>query len=160
MPPQMLMADQVNHVFQELCETVCPKKDYNPIQLAKLESFISQGLTFKFDGKEDNLPPWVDKFRSFCTYTLWQEVTYITVAGKLLDIFTNFTLIVEAKICSQAQYCSTPENQINILKLDHPELYYSRLLGNVVMRSISKEFHTTLQNYAGRDLCSHGFCAH
>jgi hypothetical protein len=64
-PSPILSVDQMNQLINKMCDTL--KKDDDTLQLACLELFISQGLTFKFDGKQYNLPPWITKVCSLCT---------------------------------------------------------------------------------------------
>jgi hypothetical protein len=48
------------------------------------------------------------------------------------------------------------ENQLKSLSQDYPNLYYSRILGKVIINSVTDDFYTALQNYAGLDLCNDG----
>jgi hypothetical protein len=154
--PPMLTLDQVNELFTKMCDTMKPKKEENPLHLARLESFISQGLTFKFDGDQNNLPPWANKFRALRTNALWRKATYITISGKTYDILMEFPSVPETDIRAQAIDRCSSDNQLKSLQLEHQDLFYSRILGNVIIHSVTEEFHTTLQNYAGRQLCTDG----
>jgi hypothetical protein len=48
----------------------------NPLAMARLEYYISQGLSYKFDGDQEKLIPWVEKFRAMHSSALWREATY------------------------------------------------------------------------------------
>jgi hypothetical protein len=102
--------------------------------------------------KQTIYPHGSKKFRLLHANALWGKATKITVANNSYDILTEFPSISEAKIRIQALLCSTSENQMKSLKLNHPMIYYSRILSNVVTRSVTEEFHTTLQNYVSREL--------
>jgi len=71
-----------------------PKED-NPFAVARAEFYISQGLTFKFDGTRENLAPWIKKFKTLRSNALWREATYLTHKGVTYDILTEFTKIKE-----------------------------------------------------------------
>jgi hypothetical protein len=119
-------------------------KDDNPLAMAHLEHYISQGLSFKFDGEQDKLIPWVKKFHAMRSSALWREATYVTINNKTYDLLVDFTNIKEHQIRAQAKERWTIENQIKSLKQDHPHLFYPRILGNVVTKSVTDEFYTTL----------------
>jgi len=132
------------------------QKDDHLLQIARSEHYISQGLVSKFDGKRETLAPWIKKFRTLCSNALWKEATYIKVGDKRYDILSNFTKIKEETVKQQATSRWTPEEQLKSLHPEHPELFNARILGKVVISSITDEFYTTLQNYAGDELASNG----
>jgi hypothetical protein len=68
----------------------------------------------------------------------------------------DFTKIKEADIKPAALKRNTPDNQAKSLKPEHSTLFYARVLGKVVISSITKEFYMTLQNYVGDDLAGDG----
>jgi hypothetical protein len=97
--------------------------------------------------------------KKFCTLhsnALWKETTYLMHNAIRYDILTVFTKIKEDVIKSAATTRWTPANQVNSLRPEHLDLFYARILGKVVISSITNEFYTTLQNYAGEDLASDG----
>jgi hypothetical protein len=56
----MLTTDQLKDIISSILTTIKPQpKEENPLALARLEHYISQGLTLKFDGAQDNLIPWI-----------------------------------------------------------------------------------------------------
>ncbi len=87
---------------------------------------------------------------------LWWEATYITIHNKTYDILVDFTKIKESHTRTQAQECWTPENQLKSLKQEHTTFFYSRILGNIITKSGTDEFYTTLQNYAVVELSNDG----
>jgi len=113
-------------------------------------------LSFKFDGTHENLAPWIKKFKTLRSHALWREATYLTHEGVTYDILTEFTKIKESVIKPQAQQRCTQENQLKSLKPEHATLFYARILGKVVSSSVTDDFNTILQNYAGDDLASDG----
>jgi hypothetical protein len=65
-------------------------------------------------------------------------------------------MVSELNIRAQASIRWTPENQIKSLKVEHPDLFYPRSLGTVVIKSVTNDFYTTLQNYADIELSDDG----
>ncbi|MFN9980225.1 MAG: hypothetical protein ACK53Y_09940 [bacterium] len=124
--------------------------------IAKSEFYISQGLTYKFDGDHEKLAPWIKKFKALCTNALWHDTTYITINEVRYNILTDFTKIKESTVKAQAKVHWMPDNQVKSLKPSHTELFYPRILRKVIISSITDDFYTTLQNYAGDDLASDG----
>jgi hypothetical protein len=52
----MLTTDQLKDIISSILTTIKPQpKEENPLALARLEHYISQGLTLKFDGTQDNV---------------------------------------------------------------------------------------------------------
>jgi hypothetical protein len=52
----MLTTDQLKDIICSVLTTFKPQpKEENPLALARLEHYISQGLTLKFDGTRDNV---------------------------------------------------------------------------------------------------------
>jgi len=52
----MLTTDQLRDIISSVLTTIKPQpKEDNPLALARLEHYISQGLTLKFDGTQDNV---------------------------------------------------------------------------------------------------------
>jgi hypothetical protein len=78
------------------------------------------------------------------------------INNKTYDLLVDFTTIKEHQIRAQAKERWTIENQIKSLKQDHPQLFYPRILGNVVTKSVTDQFYTTLQNYASIELSMDG----
>lgn len=153
----MLTVDQLSDIVRMVVETIRPPaKDNNPLVLARLEHYISQGLTVKFDRVQDKLIPWIKKCCALHANAIWREATYCTVGDITYDILTDFTKKMEPTIWSQAASRWTPKNQIKSLRQDNPDFYYPRILGLVVIRSVTDEFYTTLQNYAGIELSNDG----
>jgi hypothetical protein len=104
-PPTLyLPVDQL----QQLLQTVLShhlqgkSKDDNPLNQARLEHFISQGTTLKFDSDQDKLVPWIKRFRSLRTNAVWQSATYVKDDVRTFDLLTEFTKVMEAIIRDQA----------------------------------------------------------
>ena len=110
----------------------------------------------KFDGSQAKLAPWIKKFKALRNNALWREATYLEYNSKRYDILTEFTKIKESMIKPGAQQRCTPTNQAKSLKPDNEDLFYARILGKVVISSVTDEFYTTLQNYSGDDLANDG----
>lgn len=87
---------------------------------------------------------------------LWRNATYITIGNVRYDILTEFTKIKESTMKTQAQERWTTDNQAKSLKPKNTKYFYPRILGKVVISSITDDFYTTLQNYTGDDLASDG----
>jgi hypothetical protein len=64
--------------------------------------------------------------------------------------------VKESVIRKQASKRWTTENQAKSLKPNAPDVFYPRILGKVVIGSITDDFYTTLQNYMGDDLACDG----
>jgi hypothetical protein len=131
-------------------------KDDNPLNQARLEHFVSQGTTLKFDGDQEKLVPWVKRFRSLRTNAVWQSATYVVDDTHTYDLLTEFTKVAEATIRDQATARWTPANQAKSLSQENSNLYYSRILGKVIINSVTDDFYTILQNYAGIELSNDG----
>jgi hypothetical protein len=131
-------------------------KDDNPLIQARLEHFVSQGTSLKFDGDQEKLVPWIKRFRSLRTNAVWQPATYVKDDTNTYDLLTEFTKITETIIKEQAMNRWTPTNQSKSLSQDNPEFYFPRILGKVIINSVTDDFYTILQNYAGLDLCNDG----
>jgi hypothetical protein len=56
----------------------------------------------------------------------------------------DFTKIKEADIKPAALKRNTPDNQAKSLKPEHSTLFYARVLGKVVISSITEELYMTL----------------
>ena len=158
----VITAGQLHDLISQLTNTIKKNND-NPsiseeclFSIAKSEHYISQGLTYKFDGDHEKLAPWIKKFKALRTNALWKEATYLTIDDVRHDIFMDFTKIKESTIKAQAKIRWTADNQAKSLKPNHTDLFYPRILGKVVISSITDDFYTTLQNYAGDDLACDG----
>jgi len=149
-----LSADQFQQLLGHLTTKVT--KEENPLAIARAEFYISQGLSFKFDGTQEKLAPWIKKFRTLRGNALWRAATYITHGGVKLDLLNDFTRIKESVIKAQAMNRASVGNQEKSLKPEHTELFYPRILGKVIVDSITDEFSTILQNYAGDELAGDG----
>jgi hypothetical protein len=158
----MLSAYQFQQLLANLTDTIKstvptpPTRKDNPFAIARVEFYISQGLTFKFDGTHENLTPWIKKFKALRGNALWREAIYLQYEGQIYDILTEFTKIKESYIKPQARQRCTQENQAKSLKPEHTTLFYARILGKVVISSVTDEFYTILQNYAGDNLAGDG----
>jgi len=160
---QSFSADQLKDLLVQLTGTLRATatqpngaKEENPLAIARAEYYISQGLSMKFDGSQAQLAPWIKKFKALRNNALWREATYLEYNSKRYDILTEFTKIKESMIKPGAQQRCTPTNQVKSLKPDNEELFYARILGKVVISSVTDEFYTTLQNYSGDDLANDG----
>jgi hypothetical protein len=95
--------DQLSDIVRMVAATVRPlAKEENPLALAHLEHFISQGFSLKFDRIQEKLIPWIKKFRALRANAIWREATYITIADTTYNLLTDFTKVLESIICSQA----------------------------------------------------------
>jgi hypothetical protein len=63
-----------------------PVSEENLISIAKSEYYISQGLSFKFDGDHECLAPWIKKFKALRANALWKDATYLTHENKRYDL--------------------------------------------------------------------------
>ncbi|MFN9980385.1 MAG: hypothetical protein ACK53Y_10745, partial [bacterium] len=93
-------------------------KEENPLNQARLEHFVSQGTSLKFDGDQDNLVPWIKRFRSLRTNSVWQSATYVQDDTKTYDLLTEFTKVPEAIIREQATSRWTAVNQLKSMSQD------------------------------------------
>jgi len=116
----MVTTDQLKDILNSVLNTVKPQsKEDNPFALARLEHYISQGLTLKFDGAQDNLIPWIKKFRALRANAVWREATYLSYEENTYDILSDFTKIKESVIRSQASARWTLPNQAKCLRMGH-----------------------------------------
>jgi len=136
--------------------TASAPKDDSPFAIARAEYYISQGLPFKFDGTHEKLAPWIKKFKTLRGNALWREATYFTHEGQKFDLLTDFTRIKESTIKAKALDRCSSGNHDKSLKPEHTEFFYPRISGKVIVDSITDEFYTILQNYAGDDLAGDG----
>jgi hypothetical protein len=157
-----LTTEQFQHVLLNITESIrstttqsAPTED-NPFAVARAEFYISQGLTFKFDGTHEKLAPWIKKFKALRSNALWHDATYIMHEATTYDILSDFMKIKENVIKPFAKQRTSPGNQASSLKPEHQDLFYARILGKVVISSITDEFYTTLQNYAGDEMAGDG----
>lgn len=161
-PPPVITTDQPHELISKLTTTIKSNSSNSPLSeehlfsIAKSEYYISQGLSFKFDGDHEKLAPWIKKFKALRANALWRDASYLKHEDKRYDILTEFTKIKEDIIKAQATVRWTLKNQTKSLKPNEPTLFYSRILGKVVIASITDDFYTTLQNYAGDELASDG----
>jgi hypothetical protein len=129
----MLSMDQFQQLLSTLTDTFkshissTQAKDDNPLAMVRLEHYISQGLSYKFDGDQEKLIPGVKKFLAMRSSALWHEATYITINNITYDLLVDFTKIKEHQIKAQAREHWTIENQIKSLKQDQPHLFYPRM---------------------------------
>jgi hypothetical protein len=158
----VITAAQLQELITQLTHTIkrnnaeTTATEEHLFSIAKSEHYISQGLTYKFDGDHEKLAPWIKKFKALRTNALWRDATYLTVNDVRYDILADFTKIKESSIKAQAKDRWTTDNQAKSLKPNHPAYFYPRILGKVVIGSITDDFYTILQNYAGDDLASDG----
>jgi len=90
---------ELSYIVKMVVETIRPlAKDDNPLALARLEHYISQGLTVKFDRVQDKLIPWIKKCCALHANAIWREATYCTVGDITYDILTDFTKKMEPTI--------------------------------------------------------------
>jgi hypothetical protein len=159
LPPALyLPVDQLEQILHSVLahQSQSKTKDDNPLHQARLKYFVSQWTSLKFDGDHDKLVPWIKRFRSLRTNAVWQVATYIKDVTRTYDLLLEFTKVTEALIREQATARWSPDNQAKSMSQEHPDLYYSRILGKVIINSVTDEFYTMLQNYAGQDLCNDG----
>ena len=158
----VITATQLQELISQLSATIKknheqpPQAEEHLFSIAKSEYYISQGLTYKFDGDHEKLAPWIKKFKALRTNALWRDATYITINNTRYDILTDFTKIKETSIKQQAKERWAPDNQAKSLKPANTKYFYPRILGKVVISSITDDFYTTLQNYTGDELASDG----
>jgi hypothetical protein len=158
-PPHLYLPyDQLEHLLNSVLGSYAHSKpkEENPLNQARLEHFVSQGTSLKFDGDQDKLVPWIKRFRSLRTNSVWQSATYVQDDTKTYDLLTEFTKVPEAIIREQATSRWTAVNQLKSMSQDNPNLYHARILGKVIINSVTDDFYTVLQNYAGIDLCNDG----
>ncbi len=123
----MLTTDQLKVIISSVLTTINTQpKEENPLALARLEHYISQGLALKFDGTQDNLIPWIKKIRALRANAVWRQAFYLLQDNKTYDILTDFTKIKETVIRAQASACWTADNQPkvfakNALSFSFPE---------------------------------------
>jgi len=159
LPPALYLPyDQLEHLLQSLLNQHSqPKsKDDNPLNQACLEHFVSQGTSLKFDGDQEKLVPWIKRFRSLRTNAIWQSATFFKDDTNSYDLLTEFTKVTETIIKEQALTRWTSENQPKSLSQEHPDFYFPRILGKVIINSVTDDFYTVLQNHAGLALCNDG----
>jgi hypothetical protein len=158
----VITSAQLQELILQLTSTIKQNNENPPaneehlFSIAKSEYYISQGLTYKFDGDHEKLAPWIKKFKALRTNALWRDAAFITINNIRYDILTDFTKIKEDMIKTQAKERWTTDNQAKSLKPTNSNLFYPRILGKVVIGSITDDFYTTIQNYTGDDLASDG----
>ena len=69
---------------------------------------------------------------------------------------TDFTKIKEAVIKAQAKEWCSSTNHDKSLRPEYTQYFYPRILGKVIVDSITEDFYTILQNYAGDELAGDG----
>jgi hypothetical protein len=156
-PTPILTGDQ----FQALLDTLRGQhstiKEMDPLTLARLEHFLCQGLSSKFDGSPEKLPTWLLKFKDLREQHPWRSAIYFTPApnAESLDLLTDFLKVKEPDIRAQAKLRWQTVAKQESYKANTPE-FYARILGRVIVNSISDDFHTTLQTRAGPHVSNDG----
>jgi hypothetical protein len=69
---------------------------------------------------------------------------------------TDFTKIKEVVIKAQAKDQCSSNNHDKSLKPEYTQYFYPRILGKVIVDSVTEDFYTILQNYAGDELAGDG----
>jgi hypothetical protein len=114
-------------------------------------------LSSKFNGSLDKLPTWLLKFEDLREQHPWRSATYFESAPSAdnLDILTDFLKIKEPNIRAQATiWCQTAAKQ-EAYKTSTPKFFVC-ILGNIIVNSISDDFHTTLQTLTGPHVSNDG----
>jgi len=80
-------------------------REMDPLTLARLEHFLCQGLSSKFEGSPEKLPTWLLKFKDLWEQHPWRLATYFKPAlnATSLDLLTDFLKVKEPDIQSQAK---------------------------------------------------------
>jgi len=105
----VITAAQLQELITQLTHTIkrnnaeTTATEEHLFSIAKSEHYISQGLTYKFDGDHEKLAPWIKKFKALRTNALWRDATYLTVNDVRYDILADFTKIKESSIKAQAK---------------------------------------------------------
>jgi hypothetical protein len=129
----------------------------DPLTLARLEHFLCQGLSSKFDGSPEKLPTWLLKFKDLWEQHPWRSATYFKSAttADSLDILTDFLKIKEPEIRAQATLHWQTAVKQEAYKANTPE-FFARILGRVIVNSVTEDLHTTLQTCAGPHVSNDG----
>jgi len=130
-----------------------PRED-NPLHLARLEHFVSQGISLKFDGDKEKLIPWIKRFRTLWTNAAWHQATYVTVMVKPIHNWIRQDQWVSHQGTSHYLLDSREPNKELISR--PPSFILCSHLGKVIANSFTDEFYTKLQNYSSVDLSNDG----
>ncbi len=96
-PTPILTGDQFQALLHTLRGQHSAIKEMHPLTLARLEHFLCQGLSSKFDGSPEKLPTWLLKFKDLREQHPWRSATYFTPAhnAESLDLLTDFLKVKE-----------------------------------------------------------------
>ena len=88
----------------------------NKFQIACSEYYMSQGLTFKFDGDHEKLALWIKKFKALWAHALWHDTTYLIYDRRKYKILNQFTMIKRKQLSrSKLQLVGLPRTKCLVL---------------------------------------------
>jgi hypothetical protein len=123
---------------------------------ARYEEISTKGIKPLYDGSKDKLIPFLTKLDLRRQHEGWSPATYVTVAHKKYDLTTHFALLTETdmKTATLGRWTSSNIDQ-DKHTVGHAT-YNSRLLGMVIMNSITDDFMTTLVHKVPMELRNDG----
>jgi hypothetical protein len=124
--------------------------------IAKYEDIICKGLKPLYDGSSKNLIPFLNRLNIRRQDESWYPSTIINVGSTSFDLTREFAKIQEADIIrtAESRWKSLTISE-DKLKLDHLA-YNARVLGRLLMASITDEFSLTIVNRIPQDLRNDG----
>jgi hypothetical protein len=124
--------------------------------IAKYEDIVCKGIKPSYDGSPDNLIPFLNRLDIRRQDESWYPTTIVIINGKSFDLTRHFVQVSEDDILKAAQQrWTSPSIATDKLTLDHPT-FNARVLGRLLMASITDTFSITIINRIPQDLHNDG----
>jgi hypothetical protein len=123
---------------------------------AKYEEISCKAITPNYDGTEENLIPFLTRLDLWHQNEGWAPTTYVEVDEKIHDFMLHFSMVMKTDIETQpTMRWSSPDVHQDKHKVNQ-DTYNSRLLGMVLLKSVTNDFLTTLLHTIPQLLRSNG----
>jgi hypothetical protein len=147
--PRSMIAENTGHA-------VSPPAYYSNAKYEEISCKVITPITPIYDGTKDNLIPFLTKLDLRQQNKGLALATYITIEDKQHDLTLHFSLINKTDVEAQATKCWT---SLDVAQDKHKvghETYNSRLLGMVLVKSVTEDFLTTLLHTIPQSLRNDG----
>ena len=123
---------------------------------AKYEDISTKPLTKKYDGSAEGLIPFLNRLDIRRQDEGWYDATFVIQDGVKLDLTRHFVRVLEATVVADAKARWTAETVlVDRHTVGHPT-YNARLLGKVLLNSITDNVSTTVINRVPQDYRNDG----
>jgi hypothetical protein len=169
----VLTPDQFNQLLQTYATQPSPISFQSPTSIAasttslaslmpayysnaKYEEISFKAIKPAYDGSEEGLIPFLTKLDLRLQHEDWAPATYVTIANKRHGLTVHFTSLTEADMCIATE-SRWDSSTIDTDKHTVGHATYSaRLLGMVIINSVTDTFMTTLIHRIPTKLCNDG----